>query len=445
MDKNFKLMNPVQWHEGLLLYPQHFQQMRREFQELGLCYLSMGTPYYWGVRSVAVDEGAFATGLLRLKNLLAIMPDGSVVRHEEGSTQSIELQLKDHQEALDQGPLMIHLAVVRHNPEAPSVGGDFPRYESLEGTPLADENTGESAVPVPRLALKPLLIAGDQVPVRYASFPLFKIKSQDGGYAFEEFIPPAIDTRASGKVGQLVDRVVKSVRKYSALLSDRLQAPMTQDLAPVLEQYKKNYDTLVSRLLELEALAQVQVMHPFQLYKELCGVAGAFCSFSRGHMPPIFSPYDHNNLKKTFNPVVGFIDQMLEFVKSTSSAFAFRLEDRIFKNILKPDWIDHDQFVLGVTLPSGSNAQAMTNWIREAVIVSSSMAQKAIERRVLGAGRTIVEQVPELGLTMTRGKLLLRVQAQSEYIKSGEDLFVFNMSEAEGTRPAEVVIYTASE
>jgi type VI secretion system protein ImpJ len=445
MDKNFKLMNPVQWHEGLLLYPQHFQQMRREFQELGLCYLTMGTPYYWGVRSVAVDDGALSTGLLRLKSLLAVMPDGSVLRHDVGGSQTIELQLKDHQEALDQGPLMVHLAVVRHNPDAPAVGGDFPRYDSIESAPLPDENTGESAVPVPRLSLKPLLVAGDQVPVRYASLPLFKIRSQDGGYVFEGFIPPALDIRASSKVGQLADRVVKSIRKYSALLSDRLQTPMTQDLAPVLEQYKKNYDTLVSRLLALEALVQSEVAHPFELYKELTGIAGAFCSFSRGHMPPIFPHYDHNDLKKTFGPVLTFIDQMLEFVKSTSSAFAFRLDDRIFKNILKPEWIQEDQMIMGVTLPAGATTQTMTDWIKDAVIVSSSMAQKAIERRVLGAGRAIVEQVPELGLTMTRGKLLLRVQAQSEYIKHGEDLFVFNLSDTSGARPAEVVIYTASE
>lgn len=444
MDKNFKLMNPVQWHEGLLLYPQHFQQMRREFQELALCYLTMGTPYYWGVRSVAVDEGAFSTGLLRLKSVLAVMPDGSIVRQEEGETSSIELRLQDYQEALDQGPLMIHLAVVRPHPDVPSVGGDFPRYTSIESAPLADENTGESAVPVPRLALKPVLVAGEHVPVRYASFPLFKIKAQDGGYVFEEFIPPVSDIRSSNKIGQIADRVVRSIRKYSALLSDRLQTPMTQELAPVLEQYKKNYDTLVSRLLELEALTQVQETHPFSLYKELCGIAGNFCSFSRGHMPPIFSPYDHNNLKKTFDPVLSLIDQMLEFVKSTSSAFAFRLEDKIFKNILKSVWIEHDQIILGVTIPAGSNARGMTDWVKEAVIVSASVAQKAIERRVLGASRAIVEQVPELGLTMTRGKLLLRVEARSEYIKPGEDLFVFNMSEAEGTRPAEVLIYTAS-
>ena len=63
----------------------------------------------------------------------------------------------------------------------------------------------------------------------------------------------------------------------------------------------------------------------------------------------------------------------------------------------------------------------------------------------MGAPREIVEQVPELGLTMTRGKFLVRVDARSEYIKPGEDLQVFNVSDASGARPAGIVVYTASE
>ena len=438
-------MNPVQWHEGLLLYPQHFQQMRREFQELSLCYLSMSTPYYWGVRHISIDEGAFSSGVLRIKTLLAVMPDGSVVSHDEGSLQKIEINLRDYAEELDKGSLMIHLAVIRYQKDMPAVHGDFPRYDSIESPPLPDENTGEGAVPIPRIAMKVYLVVGDNVPVRYASFPLFKIKAHDGGVVFEDFIPPATDIRKSGVIGRFGGDVVKDLRKHTALLSERLQAPMTQDMAPVLDQYKKNYDILVSRLLSLEALVNAEEMHPFTLYRELCEVAGVFCAFSRGYMPPIFDAYNHNDLRKTFKAVVDLINQMLDFIKSASSSFAFRLEDRIFKNVLKPEWLQGSSVILGVTLPSGATSRAMTDWIKEAVISSASMAQKAIEKRVLGASREIVEQVPELGLTMTRGKLLLRVDARSEYVKTGEELYIFNVSDADGVRPAEVVLYTASE
>lgn len=445
MDKTFKLMNPVQWHEGLLLYPQHFQQMRLESQQLALCYLSMSTPYYWGVRYVTVDEGAFASGLLRIKTLLAVMPDGSVVHHESTSKQTIEVDLNEYTEDLDQGPMMIHLAVVRHQKDAATVAGDFPRYDSVESPPLPDENTGEGSVPIPRLAIKAHLVPGDNVPVRYASFPLFKVKAQDGGFAFEEFIPPTMDIRKSSALGKLAGDVVKSLRKNTALLSEKLQAPMTQDMAPVLDQYKSNYDTMVSRLLSLEALTNSEQVHPFTLYRELCVIAGTFCAFSRGYMPPIFDPYNHDDLKKTFEPLLGFVDQMLDFVKSASSSFAFRLEEGVFRINLKPEWLEGDSLILGITLPAEASSKVMTDWVQKAVIASESMAQKAREKRVLGAPRALVEQAPELGLTVTKGKFLLRVNAQSEYLKVGEELQVFNVSDREGARPAEVVLYTASE
>jgi type VI secretion system protein ImpJ len=446
MDNTFKIMNPVQWYEGLLLYPQHFQQMRREFQELSLCYLSMSTPYYWGVRHVAIDEGAFASGLLRIKTLLAVMPDGSVLRHDESSLQAIEINLKDYAEKLDQGPLMIHLAVVRYQKDAATVHGDFPRYDSVEGSPLVDENTGDGAVAIPRLSLKAYLVAGDTVPVRYASFPLFKVKIHEGGFAFENFIPPMTDIRKSSAIGHFAGDIVATLRKNIALLSERLQAPMTQDMAPVLDQYKQNYDLLVSRLLAIEAVTNAEEVHPFMLYRELCVIAGVFCAFSRGgYMPPILDPYNHNDLYKTFKAVIDLIEKMLELIKSASSAFSFRLEDRIFKNILKREWMQKDSIILGVVLPTGTTAHTMMDWVNEAVIASVSMAQKAIEKRVLGAPRESVEQVPELGLTITRGKLLLRVDGNSEYIKTGEDLYIFNVSDTDGVRPAEILLYTASE
>jgi type VI secretion system protein ImpJ len=446
MDKTFKMMNPVQWYEGLLLYPQHFQQMRREFQELSLCYLSMSTPYYWGVRHVSIDEGAFASGLLRIKTLLAVMPDGSVLRQDESSTQTIEINLKDYAEKFDQGPLMIHLAVVAYQKDAAAVHGDFPRYDSIDGPSLADENTGDGAVAIPRLSLKAYLVAGDVVPVRYASFPLFKIKAHDGGFSFEDFIPPMTDIRKSGSIGRLAGDIVAALRKNTALLSERLQVPMTQDMAPVLDQYKQHYDLLVSRLLALEAVVSAEETHPFALYRELCVVAGVFCAFSQGgYMPPILDSYNHNDLHRTFKAVIGLIGKMLDLIKNASSAFSFRLEDRIFKNILKSEWIQEDSIILGVIMPTGISARTMMDWVNETVIASVSMAQKAIEKRVLGAPRKSVEQVPELGLTITRGKLLLRVHANSEYIKTGEDLYVFNVSDTDGVRPAEILLYTASE
>ncbi len=446
MDKTFKMMHPVQWHEGLLLYPQHFQQMRREFQELSLCYLSMASPYYWGVRHVFVDEGVLASGILRIKTLLAVMPDGSVLRHDESSLNPIEINLKDHMEEFDKGPVLIHLAVVGYQKNMDIVHGDFPRYDSVEGPLLADENTGDGAVAIPRLALKAYLCVGDVVPLRYTSFPLFKVKAHDGGFVFDDFIAPALDIRKSSALGHIGADLVKTLRKNTAILSESLQAPSTQDTIPLLDRYKQHYDTLVANLLVLEALVSSEETHPFTLYLELCRIAGVFCSFSPGgYMLPILGAYTHNDLRKTFTPLVALIDQMLAFIKNASSAFSFRLEGRIFKNILKSEWVQEDSVILGIIIPMGTNTQAMMNWINEAVIASVSMAQKAIEKRVLGAPRESVDQIPEIGLTATKGKILLRVAAGSEYIKTGEDLFIFNASDMDSVRPAEILLYTAAE
>ena len=53
----------IQWHEGLLLAPQHFQQTQARTDALVSWHGLAATPLAWGVRHMEIDPGLLANGL----------------------------------------------------------------------------------------------------------------------------------------------------------------------------------------------------------------------------------------------------------------------------------------------------------------------------------------------------------------------------------------------
>ena len=87
-----KIPDPIQWHEGMLLMPQHFQQMAGRFEGLVQnAVATVGSPYPWGLLRLEYDRSTLVDGLLRVLHVEAVMRDGFLV--EGGAELGIDLQL----------------------------------------------------------------------------------------------------------------------------------------------------------------------------------------------------------------------------------------------------------------------------------------------------------------------------------------------------------------
>ena len=49
------LIAEIQWHEGMLLSPQHFQQMELRQQQILTYHMQLVSPFYWGVNHLRMD------------------------------------------------------------------------------------------------------------------------------------------------------------------------------------------------------------------------------------------------------------------------------------------------------------------------------------------------------------------------------------------------------
>src|SRR5215471_17358383 len=140
----------IQWHEGMLLTPQHFQQLQARFGAL-LQYQAMAmAPFHWGVRHIRIDETRLVSGIFRVLELEAVLPDCLVVSHGANVDDDLELNLTQYADDLRLREMTIHLAVAAT--QSGGSKGGLKRYRSVEGELVADETTGDGFLRIPRLS-----------------------------------------------------------------------------------------------------------------------------------------------------------------------------------------------------------------------------------------------------------------------------------------------------
>ncbi|HEX4351526.1 MAG TPA: type VI secretion system baseplate subunit TssK, partial [Polyangiales bacterium] len=77
----------VVWSEGLLIGPQHLQQLDLYHERLLAMRLEAVESLHWGVVRVELDVAALAAGHVKLQRLQAVMPDGAVLALEPGDPE----------------------------------------------------------------------------------------------------------------------------------------------------------------------------------------------------------------------------------------------------------------------------------------------------------------------------------------------------------------------
>ncbi|HWZ45485.1 MAG TPA: type VI secretion system baseplate subunit TssK [Candidatus Saccharimonadales bacterium] len=451
----------LQWCEGMLLAPQHLQQLAQRAEGLLYYHIKTAAPFVWGVRHLEVDRVLLAGGTFRVRALEAIMPDGLVVAYPVPSEAEARNgpngapdearawpELKLSRENL---PVTIYLAVTARGPVATT--GDFPRYHPVEGAPVVDESTGENELAVPRLrpALRLLALPPDKTPpAKFVSFPLAKVKAQGDSFAFDDFIPP-VTTIASGDTGvsraiwELCNFTAQVVRMRATDLASQANSRASASQPVLMLETRGRIQCLVSALPQFEALLTAGAAHPWELYKSFCLLAGSMAGLGDALVPPPFGPYNHNDLYAVFNELQKFVFQMME-QGIPENYFRIPLEpghtDRqqvFFLRKFKREWQDRSLF-LTMRGPSGMAEEELAAWGKKSCIASAGVMPSVQQKRIMGAARRHIES--HESLVPPRGVMLFSLTNDPEFLKPDEELRVVNDVETSGKRcPSEIVLY----
>jgi len=423
----------IQWHEGLLLTPQHFQQLSSRVESLIQALPGWYVPFYWGVRSFDYDRTDLSAGVLTVRELDAVMPDGLHVNITE--RDNLQLDLRPMAGGFRQAPLQIHVAMPIANGQ-PNV---LHRFTSYAGEPVADENTGEGGVAIPRLRPQLSLVAAAQPPARFTSFPLIEVRCEGETFLPTAFIPPTLAVTAGSPLARKCGEVSERLRVKAIELAERaILAPQSAFAAEARSQLH----SLVSALPAFEAVLRTDAAHPCALYIEACRLAGHVAVLSHGLLPPVFPAYLHNDPRKSFDLVLQFVNQAVdEGVPDTVRRFAFLQEQDTFRLPADAAWTPAfgigslSRLVLAVRCEA--DRDQIVAWGDNCVIGGQSTVAALLARRVLGLRRRYAEHIGEL--RPPRGLHLFELVPDAEVLTAGDDLLVLGTSA--GVRPEAIYLY----
>ena len=293
----------IEWHEGMLLTPQHFQQFAARCELLTHFMFTQAQPFGWGVIELKMDEAALGGGILRILNVEAILPDGLLALG--GSDRGVELEF-DLQKAEDD-TTRIYLTVPRE--AALYNRTDYSRYQAFvardELTP--DDVSGADPATIPRIRPRLRLAGGKSGLGGMTAVPLIEFRAEGTVLKRTDYIPPLLRVKAGSQVANRCARVRKALRENATNLASRLRPDAKNSDLAGLHQLQ----WLVAGLPLFESLLESEQVHPYALYLALISIAGNVAFLSNAHVPPIFRPYDHNDLFASFEEVVRFIQLAL--------------------------------------------------------------------------------------------------------------------------------------
>ena len=432
------ILDIIQWHEGMLLMPQHFQQADRRTRQLFWYHLSHLSPYYYGVLKFEIDPALFAKGILHVVELEVIMQDGFVIYFHTEPNRILELDLSTiPEEAWGHDQVLVNLATLQYKEGDANCDTPLARFESFDGDLVPDENTGLDPISFPRLRAKLFFLFGETVSPEFIYVPVVKIQRKNGTYSLMDFIPPQVTVKRSSALGELCLHLIQHIREKISFLTDKVKNPT---FASPDDSFEGALKTLISTLIPFEASLYSEHNFPFDLYMNVCQIAGQLSALNPTMDLPTFSPYNHLNLRATYDQVLDYAHGLLDRIQENYRVAEFTLEERVFSINLPQPWKE-SSILIGIQIHKSFSEQDATDWMKNSIIGSENFLRSIRDKRVLGAPRSFPSQVSSFKNSLGKGILMAEIQLSPDYIDPLRPLIITNISDTFEKRPESIFLY----
>lgn len=298
--------NRVVWSEGMFLRPQHFQQHDRYTENLvnGRC---AGLRLFdWGFYTLKVDSSLLGMGKIALTECRGIFPDGTPFNLPDDNPLPLPLDIPEKVQNN-----IVYLALpVRRPGSTEGDSNEYPdpmaRYHTAEFE-VRDNNMGADGKPVLHVGeLRTRLMLEQQQRAGHVCIGIARVIEMRADKTLvldSDYIPPIINCFANSilagfikllhgllhtRIEELAGRVSEAGRGGVAEISDFLLLQVVNRAVPLFEH-----------------LATLVGLHPESFYRVGLALAGELATFTRVDKRPIsFPPYQHDDLKRTFAPLM---------------------------------------------------------------------------------------------------------------------------------------------
>ncbi len=428
----------IEWHEGMLLLPQHFEQLTLRQESLTQYHALTVSPYGWGVRDLKLDEVQLLRGIFRVLEAEVVFPDGLAVHYDAGTSSVLEFDLSTLPVGAKQQATTVHLAIPARLAGQPN--GELSRYLSSGEVPAEEDEDVDTNV-IPRLLPRLRLLAGaEPVQSKYVSVPLAKVVYRREIFALGEYVSPVCEVALDSDLAKMCATTVRRLRERAIYLSEQIRTLSASGRRQMEVSQVMRIRSLVAGLPEFEALLSTGKTHPYVLYVAYCSLAGHVSGLGATMIPPVFPAYDHKELLETFSTVDRYINAVLrEGIPENFVGVPFTFADGVFSLNFEPEWAAR-RLILAIRCQAGVPDTDVLAWAERCLIGAANRQRSMREKRVLGAQRHYVAS--EEGLVAGQGVLLFHLVYDPDYIERNEVLQVMGIGgESRGVVPAELVLY----
>lgn len=388
----------VHWHEGLFLRPHHLQQLDRQLRRESRYFLGAAGPFPWGLRHLEVDHEQIAEGNFVVRELDAVLPDGTPFSTPGNGTGLAPLDLEPF---LAGGrDVVVHLCVPSYRAETPNAWedverampeGEERRWQVEVQADVLDENTGDNEQALLRRRTVGLLAGRDRTAEGFVCMPIARVKQGskiDATTVLDhEFYPPSMVLPMGSGLRRRCERLLDRLEQKSSQLAEVLHAAggavgtgSPGDLESALKLLSIQGSTPVIR-----QHVAVEGTTPLRLYEELCAMAGRLLVFARGRALSEIRPYDHWNLTECFHAVFSLIATVLDdAVASNHKLLPFRVAGAHFSVEIDPAWFSDPSIQLFVVVDTPQDERAVRNWVTNFKVGRSSRLVEFGHHRIQG-------------------------------------------------------------
>ncbi len=312
--------NRVLWNEGLLITPQHFQQLDRYHEEAATELFRAARGFGHGLTGLELDAEAIQNGQVVLQRASGVLPLGgafSIPDRDDGPPgRNVEAAFP-----LSESRLPIYLGLRIHRPGERQVADGAGRAADVRYLPeslsVADESTGqnEREVGIARRNFK-LLLPNENLG-DFDHLPVGEVvRKPEGGFAFRAgYVPPCLSIEASDYVKRGLKRLLEVLIAKSRELSDR-RRHSGKGIAEFGRDDVAGFWLLGAvngYIPALSHLLRAGHAHPEAAYLTLAQLAGQLTTMSDQDVRDI-APYDHDRAEVAFTDLFTRIPKLMETV-----------------------------------------------------------------------------------------------------------------------------------
>ena len=304
--------NRVVWQEGMFLRTQHFQQHDRWTEQLVRGCVQALRPHPWGLIEYAINRDLLATGRFALAAAVGVFEDGTPFAIPGEADHPPPLDLPENARNV-----LVYLALPIRQAGAVEVGDNATegRYKSqpFEAFDTHSASPQPADLQIGRLNMRYLLETEERA--GYLCIGLARITevTADRRVVLDErWVPPALVCSAATPLSGLVAELAGMLNQRGEALAARMTAPGQSGVAQVADflllQSINGWQNVLAHW------GNTGNVHPESLYTTLVQMAGEFATFLETRRPTPYPAYRHDDLQRSFAPVVADLRRALSAV-----------------------------------------------------------------------------------------------------------------------------------